>query len=236
MNPVGICPTLAPVTLLVLDNALDHGFYRPVEHWARLAGFEPESVHAAGGASLPAPGKHSHVIVTGSEDTITDRPPWAEAEAVWVAEAVRRGARVLGSCWGHQLVAVALAGPGAVRRSATPELGWLTVTVHDGGELLEPGPVDVFCSHFDEVVPACHPDLHVLADSPGCAVQAMRFGTLPVWGIQAHPEVDPDTGRAFLQGGIDRWPAHRARFEQALAAPARDSRIGSALVARFLRA
>ena len=25
--------------LLVLDNALDHDFYRPVEHWARAAGF-----------------------------------------------------------------------------------------------------------------------------------------------------------------------------------------------------
>ena len=222
------------MTLLVLDNALDHGFYRPVAHWARLAGFALESVHVAGGDPLPAPGMHSHVIVTGSEDTITRRPAWAEAEAGWLAEAIHLGVRVLGSCWGHQLVAVAMAGPQAVRRSATPELGWLTVTVHEGGGLLEPGPADVFCSHFDEVVPGCHPDLRVLADSPGCAVQAMRFGELPVWGIQAHPEVDPDTGRAFLQGGMDRWPAHRARFEQAIEGPVRDSRIGTTLVRRFL--
>lgn len=222
------------MTLLVLDNALDHGFYRPVEHWAQLAGFEPESVHVAGGEPLPAPGAHSHVIVSGSEDTITKRPPWAEAEATWLAAAVDHGARVLGSCWGHQLVAVALAGPGAVRRAATPEIGWLTVKVHQGGGLFEPGPTDMFCSHFDEVVPGCHPDLRVLAESPGCAVQAMRFGELAVWGIQAHPEVDPDTGRAFLQGGMERWPAHRDRFTRALEGPVRDSRIGTTLVRRFL--
>jgi GMP synthase (glutamine-hydrolysing) len=218
--------------LLVLDNALDHAIYRPVEHWTALAGFTPDNVHVAAGAPLPEPGAHRHVIISGSEASITVRESWAEAEVAWVQRAVQRGVRLLGSCWGHQLIAVALGGPACVRRSATPEFGWarIEVTVPD---LLE-ASFECFVSHFDEVVPGSHPELRELARSPGCAVHALRWGDLPVWGIQAHPEFDPESARYFLTVGIERWPDHAALFEAALAGPVRDSQIGPALVERFL--
>jgi GMP synthase-like glutamine amidotransferase len=222
------------MTLLVLDNALDHGFYRPVEHWARLAGFEPESVYVPSGAALPEPGAHGHVIISGSEDTITRLPAWAEDEARWVAAAARAGVRILGSCWGHQLIAVAFAGPAAVRRSATPEIGWRRIEVLSDDGLLPAGSFDSFCAHLDEVVPGCHPDIRVLARSPDCALHAFRVGDLPVWGVQAHPEVEPAVGRAFLEGGAARWPEHADAYRRALEGPVMDSEIGPELVRRFL--
>jgi len=222
--------------LLVLDNALDHDYYRPVEHWAAAAGFAPEAIHAAGGQALPDPSSHSHVIVSGSEGSITERAAWAEDEARWLAEAIRAGAAVLGSCWGHQLIALALAGPGAVRRSATPEFGWLAVLVDDPGGLLPGAGFSSFASHFDEVVPGCHPDCRALASTPACRVQAMRWSEQPVWGIQAHPEVDADTGRGFLEGARHRWPQHAALFEAGLAGPVVDTGSVRSLVSRFLRA
>ncbi len=221
-------------SVLVLDNALDHDFYRPVEHWTGLLGFEPESARVPEAARLPDPGRHRHVIVTGSEDTITALPPWAQEEAAWIRRAAAKGARILGSCWGHQLIAVALAGPESVRRSPHPEIGWFRIEVIDDDGLLPKGSFDTFCSHFDEVVPDCHPDLKILARTPACPVHAFRFGHLPVWGVQAHPEVDFEVGEEFLKGGMHRWPEHTALFEAALKSPVRDSRIGRDLVRNFL--
>ena len=83
-------------------------------------------------------------------------------ELCGLAAAIREGARVLGSCWGHQLIAVALVGPQAVRRSPTPEIGWRSIEVVDDDGLLPPGAFDSFCAHLDEVVPGCHPDIQVL--------------------------------------------------------------------------
>jgi GMP synthase-like glutamine amidotransferase len=221
-------------SVLVLDNALDHGFYRPVEHWTRLLGFKPESVYVPTAKELPEPGRHRHVIISGSEDTITALPAWAQKEADWIRRAADAGARILGSCWGHQLIAIALAGPGTVRRSPHPEFGWFQIEVIDDDGLLPKGSFDTFCSHFDEVVPDCHPDLKVLARTPACPVHAFRFGHLPVWGIQAHPEVEPAVGRAFIQGGIEKWPEDRGILEAALTTPVRDSQIGRDLVRNFL--
>jgi len=218
--------------LLVLDNAIDHTIYRPVEHWSSLARFTPEHVHVPSGARLPAPGAHSHVILTGSESSITIRESWVEQEIEWVERAVRRGVRILGSCWGHQLIALSLGGPACVRRSPTPELGWIRVEVSASG--LVERAFDSFVSHFDEVVAGSHRELRVLAGSPRCAVHALRWGELPVWGIQAHPEIDPPTGREFLSVAAERWPEHAALFAAALDGPVRDSGIGPLLVQRFL--
>jgi len=223
--------------LLVLDNAIDHDMYRPVEHWTRLAGFVPDSVYAPSGAGLPAPGDHTHVILSGSESSIVDRAPWAEAERSWVQQAAVRGVHILGSCWGHQLIAAALGGPECVRRSPTPEFGWEHIELQPRDEAgIIPSSFDSFVSHFDEVVPGCHAELRVLASSPGCAVHALRWGDLPVWGVQAHPEIDPQTGRGFLELALRRWPEHAPLFRAALDGPVRDSRIGRALVERFLAA
>lgn len=221
-------------SLLVLDNALDRNFYRPVEHWMALCGFEPDSVHLPSGGELPPPGKHTHVIISGSEDTITRLPYWALREATWLSEAIELGVCLLGSCWGHQLLAVAIAGPTSVRRCERPEMGWYKINVRKPAGILPAKSFHAFCSHFDEVVPGAHPDIEVLADTPTCAVHAFKLRGKPVWGIQAHPEIDPTAGRVFLRRGRERWPDYAETFDRALANPAHDDRIGQALVERFL--
>lgn len=220
--------------LLVIDNALDHAFYRPVEHWSQAAGVQIRSVHLPAGQALPDVDAASHVILSGSEASIIMREPWAEEEARWIQEAVKAGTKLLGSCWGHQLLAVALAGPDAVQRSHSPEFGWLQLNPASDDPLLPRGDFWCFSSHFDEVRADAHPDLRILATSAGCAVAAMRWGSAAVFGLQTHPEVDPPAGQDFLEGCLTRWPAHSKIFEQGLSGPRQDDGVASGIVSRFL--
>ena len=225
---------MASARLLVVDNSLDHDLYRPVEHWAEMVGFSPDAVHAPGGDELPPAGLYSHVIITGCEGSITELPDWAIAESAWLKDVIDSGTAVLGSCWGHQLIAVTLAGPQSVRRAAQPEFGWVEIQIADGGSLLPNGMLQTFTSHFDEVIAGCHPDLRVLAGTASCEVQAARWGDRPVWGIQPHPEISPENGTAFLRKAAEQWPDSAERLNAALAGPVLDSGAGKPIAERFL--
>jgi GMP synthase-like glutamine amidotransferase len=225
---------MAEASLLVVDNALDHDLYRPVEHWADVVGFKPNAVHLPSGGQLPDSDRYSHIILTGCEGSIMDMPGWAQVEAAWLREAIDAGAAVLGSCWGHQLIAVALSGPSAVRRAAAPEFGWVDLIVKDDGGLFPGDTIQTFTSHFDEVIAGSHPEMCVLATGPNCEVQAARWGDRPVWGIQPHPEIAPDTGREFLTRGLEKWPDSAEYLQTALAGPVLDSGAGKLIARRFL--
>jgi GMP synthase-like glutamine amidotransferase len=225
---------MADVSLLVVDNALDHDLYQPVDHWTEMVGFSPDSVHLPSGERLPDSDQYSHIILTGCEGSINEMPSWALEEAIWLRDAIDAGAAVLGSCWGHQLIAVALAGPDAVRRARTPEFGWLGIQITDDGGLLPDSILETFTSHFDEVVPECHPEMRVLATGMNCAVQAARWGDRLVWGIQPHPEIGPEVGREFLSKGLEEWPDSEQQLRAALAGPVLDSGAGKEIARRFL--
>ncbi len=221
-------------SLLLLDNALDRTFYTPREHWQQVLGGALEAVDVPGGEALPPPGAHSHVLISGSEASIVHPDEWAHREMAWLRAAVAAGVRVLGSCWGHQMIARALAGPDSVRRSVVPEIGWRHVVVSSSDHILPLEGFTAFCVHFDEVVPGCHPDLDVLAYSAECAVHAFRWGELPVWGIQSHPEIDPATARAMMSEALRRFPGEAGTWQPALAEPVRDSGQARAILEAFL--
>lgn len=220
--------------LLVVDNSVFPAVYRPVEHWAEMIGFEPDSIHIPSGGSLPDVDAYSHVIISGCEGSINQLPDWAETEAVWLKEVIKAGKAVLGSCWGHQLIAVVFAGQSAVRKAAVPEQGWVDIFVNNQAGLLPRNPFQTFAAHFDEVVENCHPELQVLASNSNCSVQAARWGERPVWGIQPHPEISPEQGREFLSAAIDVWPEWADLYKAALEGPVKDSGGGTYITEKFL--
>ncbi len=101
--------------LAIVDNSIHPEIYKPVAHWGRHLSVPFEAFTAREGR-WPDPGRFTHLILTGSEASILEPDAWVEDEAGLVREAVGRGLAVLGSCWGHQLLALALAGPGHVAR------------------------------------------------------------------------------------------------------------------------
>lgn len=221
-------------TVLVLDDAIFRDVYKPFEHWSRALADEDavELVRAPREEPLPSLEGVTHLIVSGSEASITDDEPWVRPQVELVRQAADAGIAVLGSCYGHQLVALALGGE--VGRAAVPELGWIPLDVVEPDPMFigAESPPWVFASHFDEVT-ALPPGCVVTARTDRCAIHGFRHLSRPVWGVQSHPEIDPAEGQALL----DAFRAVDPRAARAdLDLPARDSGAISALIRAFLRA
>jgi GMP synthase-like glutamine amidotransferase len=224
--------------VLILDGSIFRDIYRPDLHWRALLGDVPsDAVHLPTGGRVPDLAPYSHLVVTGSEGSIVRPEPWYGVEADAVRRAAEAGLAILGSCFGHQMLALALSGARWVGPSPTPELGWFPIDVVGDDPLFRdvPRPFHVFSSHFDEVRDP-PPPWRVLARSARCAVHAMRWGDRPLWGVQAHPEIGPHDARVLLEGFLEHAPQHAALIRAALAAEPRDDGVGRSLVRRFLEA
>jgi GMP synthase-like glutamine amidotransferase len=225
-----------PISVAIVDNSIQPEIYAPVGHWSRYLGV-PWRAFTARNGEFPVPGEFSHLILTGSEASILERDPWVETEAGLVRSAAASGTPVLGSCWGHQLIAYALAGPGCVGRCPSPEIGWIAVRVDRESDLLgAAGTVHhVFSVHFDEVrdLPA---SFEVLASTGACRIQAFRAGNRPVWGIQSHPEIDVPDGLRTLRDFASRGSRGREACLEALRQAPRDTGLIGRVVRAFLDA
>jgi GMP synthase-like glutamine amidotransferase len=218
----------------IVDNAMDPRLYKPVDHWRTWLGEAAwESFYAPAGR-LPALEDFSHVILTGSEASILQREPWADREVEFVREAFQAGRSILGSCYGHQLLALALAGPAHVGRCREPEIGWIPVDITVPSLLLgEPGPAYTFSAHFDEVR-SLPETFAVLASTATCPIQAFGYRGRNVWGLQIHPEIDAAAGREILSGFGAVFPRVQPLYERALAEEPRDSGLILRIVKHFL--
>ncbi|MBE0635803.1 hypothetical protein IH601_07400, partial [Candidatus Bipolaricaulota bacterium] len=116
--------------ILVLGNSIDRAIYRPIEEWTRYFGkVQFDAVHLPSNEPVPSLDRYTHILLTGSEASFRKSQPWFEVEADVVRDAMDRGVPVLGSCFGHQMLAWALSGPEYVRPSRIPELGWVAIDI-----------------------------------------------------------------------------------------------------------
>lgn len=97
------------------------------------------------------------------------------------------GVPTLGVCLGHQAIGVAFGG--TVASAPTPRHGKTSDIRHDGQGLFEglPSPLTATRYHSLAVVDP-GPDLTVTATSDDDVVQGLRHRSLPIEGVQFHPE------------------------------------------------
>ncbi|MDH3210931.1 MAG: glutamine amidotransferase [Myxococcales bacterium] len=208
------------------------------EDWIRdglgLAGerIEVASVHA--GDRLPSPERLAGAVVTGSSAMVSEREPWSERAARWLATAVAAEVPLLGICYGHQLLAHGLGGRVGVNPRGR-EIGTVDVELYQGARddpLLGgfTSPLRVQATHVESVL-ELPPAARLLAASAGDPNHVFAVGR-SAWGVQFHPEFDADVTRAYIEErreilrreGLDPERLHR---------DVRDSADGRALLRRF---
>ncbi len=182
-----------------------------------LAALEVVSVYA--GAELPKVSDVLAVVVTGSSAYVSDREPWSERAAGWLAELVAAGTPLLGICYGHQLLAHALGGR-VERNPRGREMGTVEVALlpEAGGDPLFRdlgNPLTVQATHLESVT-ELPPGARRLGENALDPHHAFAVGAA-AWGVQFHPEFDADVMRAYLVArreillgeGIDPGPLER---------------------------
>lgn len=222
------------IKVAIIDNSINSSVYTPVEHWKAYLDVEWEAFRALE-YRFPdlGKGRYSHLILTGSEASILEREKWVEEEIELVKDASDRNIPVLGSCWGHQLLAVIFAGPAHVRRAVKPEIGWFPLTRERENYLLgEWEQAFVFNSHFDEVI-GLDSQFLVFASTKDCPIHAFQMMDKPIWGIQSHPEMNIPAAKNYLENNVANQHAYSALYARALESSPRDSGLIYRIVKNF---
>ncbi|MCA1661862.1 MAG: type 1 glutamine amidotransferase [Novosphingobium sp.] len=170
-------------------------------------------------------------VVTGSPAGVYDPLPWiAELKAFLVAAGGQ--ARLLGICFGHQVMAEAFGG----KVEKSPKgwgLGALAYSVDRPQPWMEAvGSFRLPASHQDQVV-AVPPGAEVIAGSDFARFGMLAYRDQGAASLQLHPEFTPEFAAALIErrraAGIDDEQAGRALASLRLA-------NDSARVAGWLRA
>ena len=161
---------------------------------------------------LPDLSRFSHMIMSGSEASVVDDHPWERPLAKALREFIQARKPVLGICYSHQFIAKELLGKEHVRHSPTPEFGFREISFQ--ANPLFAGirkPLVSVVTHFDEVT-GLGIEFSVLASTLDCAVQAFQMKSLPVWGVQFHPEYGPGSIEEIFTAEEASSPDFRKRY------------------------
>ena len=188
-----------PIVLAIENESVDPPLW--VGEWIAECGIEIRIVRGWDGDQVPAtvPDDVCGLLPLGGAMGATDDhvAPWLVDERALLADAVRRDVPVLGLCLGAQLLAVAAGGRVELGPVAEVGLSYVQATAD--------AAVDPVIREVDapsDRIPAAQwhqdhitrlPDGAVLLlTNEACRVQAYRVGAR-AYGLQMHPEVDPDT-------------------------------------------
>ncbi|MEZ4215434.1 MAG: glutamine amidotransferase [Myxococcota bacterium] len=211
-----------------------------IERGLALERARVEVVAVFEGDALPAPRDVTGIVVTGSSAMVSEREPWSERAAAWLARAVAARVPVLGICYGHQLLAHALGG----RVGPNPhgrEIGTVDVDLLPdaaGDALLGDAPARerFHATHVEAVLalPRAARRLARTALDPHHAFRIDDARGAVAWGVQFHPEFDEHVMRGYLEARREALEAEgldaRAALERVAPTPA-----GPQLLARFGR-
>jgi GMP synthase-like glutamine amidotransferase len=173
-------------------------------------------------------------VITGSKKSVYDDEPWIHALADFVKRAYESNTKLVGICFGHQLIAHVLGG-----NTAPADAGW-GVGVHkstivDSADFMQPSQdsVSLIVSHKDQVRELPQ-GARLIAGSDFCPHAIFQHGEL--LGIQGHPEFMKDYSRDLM--GMRREILGEGKYQagvESLAQPL-DSELVVRWMVNFIRA
>jgi GMP synthase-like glutamine amidotransferase len=174
-------------------------------------------------------------VTTGSRAGVYEDLPWIAPLIEFVRRLDREQRKLIGICFGHQIIAEALGGSatksdkgwgiGIAENQITVEPDWLSP---------DSDTLNLLVSHQDQVV-ALTDQARVIARSDFCPNFMVQWSEHIV-SVQGHPEWQPDYSRALIEKREDLYP--RDQREQALTSLDRapDNRLFTHWVLNFINA
>jgi GMP synthase-like glutamine amidotransferase len=186
--------------ILFLDNAIKNDTYSAPDLWRPLLVYPFDVFRTAFGEWPSELSAYSHILITGSSASVLEDMDWMKTGAELIESAVNQGKVILGSCFGHQIIARALFGMQSVRKRQIPEIGWPDIEIMADDPLLGNAGriVNTFIFHYDEVCSVPEKSAAIIARSKACEILGFKVLDKPVWGIQPHFEMGIVEGLDYL--------------------------------------
>ena len=115
--------------ILFIDNAIENDTYQALDYWRPLLVYPFDVFRVALGEWPSDPDMYSHILITGSTACVLDNSDWMQTEIQLIQSAVKNGKVMLGSCFGHQIIALSIFGAQSVRKRPVPEIGWPDIEI-----------------------------------------------------------------------------------------------------------
>jgi len=180
--------------------------------FARLLGPGFETVtYDVRRCALPEPIEaHRGYLVTGSPAGVYEEHEWIAALKEWLQRAKGR-ARLVGICFGHQIMAEAFGGRvekssrgwgvGLHRYEVIAAEPWMAEPWVGGGA----DAFNVAVSHQDQIVRQ-PPVSHVVAGNAFSPFGVLAYEDQPAISFQCHPEFEPAFAKALIESRRERLP------------------------------
>jgi len=153
------------------------------------------------------PDAFNGILITGSSFTAHDPIEWIANLANYVAKVIKEApqVKIIGICFGHQIVARACGGT-LERNPSGWEVGTTQIELNEAGKRvfgIESGRLDIIEMHRDHVT-SLPPSFELLGSSPVAPNQGMALryrsgdvdnlssNNIHVLTVQGHPEFNPD--------------------------------------------
>ena len=221
--------------ILFLDNSLPNDTYRPLIFWEPLLLFPYDLFRVSAGELPYELDSYSHILITGSAASVLEDTEWMRSEVDFIRTAVDKGKVILGSCFGHQIIARSLFGMDVVRKREKPEIGWPDIQIVSSDPLFgESGrTIHSFIFHNDEVCTLPPEKAVIIARSKQCDILVFKVKDRPVWGTQPHFEMGIVQSLRYIDNVKGDQVPDRQRFFSAARYMPKDSGWVIPLMKRF---
>ncbi|MGZ3694007.1 MAG: type 1 glutamine amidotransferase [Bdellovibrionota bacterium] len=186
-------------SFVILQNA---DFESPglLLEWAEKKKLPVTVVKVFEGEAFPDAGEISHLAILGSPHSVNEMKtvPWIASEAQYVVSCLRGGKKVLGICFGAQLLAHLLGG--TVKVGAHSEVGWHQLEIAKDKNLSALSPLagksfPLFQWHRD--IFTLPNGATAFGKSAATALQGFEWKD-HVLAMSGHPEITPALVKAFI--------------------------------------
>lgn len=213
------------------DLQAEHGDYdRMCKTLLGLAPHEATTFAILDGEFPDDPEAFDLLLITGSRHGVYEGHDWIPPLETLIREAYARGQKMIGICFGHQIIATAL-GARVEKSDKGFGIGVMEYTLQrqDGKTI----PVSLCAWHQDQIV-SPPPNAKIIASSEFCEVAGLQYAETAIT-FQAHPEFTRDYVRDLI---VARTPSMLAEdFSQqrlaTLESPV-DQNVIQEEIARFL--